>query len=115
MKDNFMSLAIAVVLGAAVGKVVQALVDDFIMPIVSSVTPSGDWQKATLDIGSVQFGVGDFVSVLINFVIIAFVVWRVAKLITEPAAAPVPTKDCQFCKTKIDPAATRCPNCTSQL
>ncbi len=115
MKDNFVSLAIAVVLGAAVGKVIQAIVDDFIMPLVSSVTPSGDWQKATLDIGSVKFGVGDFVSVLINFIIIAFVVWRVAKLVTKPAAPPAPTKDCTFCRTKIDPAATRCPNCTSQL
>ena len=81
MKDNFVALAIAVVLGAAVGKVVQALVDDFIMPIVGVVTPSGEWQKATWDVGSVKFGIGDFASVAINFIIIAFVVWRLAKLI----------------------------------
>lgn len=114
MKDNFMSLAIAVVLGAAVGKVVQALVDDFIMPIISAATPGGGWQEATLDIGSVKFGIGDFASVLINFILIAFVVWRISKLLPEPAAAP-PGKDCPFCRMPIDAAATRCPHCTSEV
>jgi large conductance mechanosensitive channel len=115
MKDNFVALAIAVVLGGAVGKVVQAIVDDFIMPIVGAVTPSGDWQKATWDVGSMKFGVGDFVSVLINFMIVAFVVWRIAKLIEKPAPPPANMKDCQFCRMSIDAAASRCPHCTSQL
>lgn len=115
MKENFVALAIAVVLGAAVGKVVQAIVDDFIMPIVGAITPSGDWQKATWDVGSMKFGVGDFLSVLLNFIIIAFVVWRMSKLIEKPAPAAAPTKQCQFCRSTIDAAATRCPNCTSQL
>jgi large conductance mechanosensitive channel len=115
MKDNFVALAIAVVLGAAVGKVVQAIVDDFIMPIVGAVTPSGEWQKATWSVGSVKFGIGDFVSVAINFIIIAFVVWRIAKLLEKPAPPPPLTKDCQFCRMSIDAQATRCPHCTSQL
>lgn len=115
MKDNFIALAIAVVLGAAVGKVVQAIVDDFIMPIVGVITPSGEWQKATWDIGSMKIGIGDFASVLINFVIIAFVVWRISKLIEKPAPAAPLTRTCPFCRTSIDAAATRCPNCTSQL
>jgi len=115
MKDNFVALAIAVVLGAAVGKVVQAIVDDFIMPIVGALTPSGDWAKATWDVGSMKFGVGNFVGVLINFIIVAFVVWRIAKLIEKPAPAPAPVKTCQYCRMEIDAAATRCPHCTSQL
>jgi large conductance mechanosensitive channel len=115
MKESFIALALAVVLGAAVGKVVQAVVDDFIMPIVGAMTPSGDWQKATWDVGSMKFGVGDFVSVLINFIIIALVVWRISKLVTKPAPPPPNTKDCQFCRMTIDAAATRCPHCTSQL
>ena len=115
MKENFAALAIAVVLGAAIGKVVQAIVDDFIMPVVGAITPSGEWQKATWDVGSMKFGVGDFISVFINFIIIAFVVWRMAKLIEKPAPAAAPTKTCPFCKSSIDAAATRCPNCTSQL
>lgn len=115
MKENFVALALAVVLGAAVGKVVQAIVDDFIMPIVGRVTPSGDWQKATWDVGSMKFGIGDFLSVLINFIIIALVVWRIAKLLEKPAPPPPSLRTCQFCKMPIDEAATRCPHCTSQL
>ena len=114
-KDNFVALAIAVVLGAAVGKVVTAIVDDFIMPIVGAVTPGGDWATATWDVGSVKFGIGNFVSVLINFIIVAFVVWRVAKLIEKPAPPPAATKKCAFCQMEIDAAASRCPHCTSQL
>lgn len=115
MKDNFVALAIAVVLGGAIGKVVQAIVDDFVMPIVGAATPSGDWQKATLDIGSIKFGVGDFVSILVNFMIVAFVVWRIAKLIEKPAPPPPLVRQCQYCRMEIDAAATRCPHCTSQL
>jgi large conductance mechanosensitive channel len=115
MKENFVALALAVVLGGAVGKAVQAVVDDFIMPIVGAVTPSGDWEKATWDVGSMKFGVGNFLSVLINFVIIAFVVWRISKLFEKPAAPPLSVRTCQFCKMAVDDAATRCPHCTSQL
>ena len=115
MKENFVALALAVVLGAAVGKVVQAVVDDFIMPIVGAATPGGTWQTATWDVGSMKFGVGNFVSVLINFIIIAFVVWRIAKMLEKPAPVEAPKRQCQFCKMEIDPAATRCPHCTSQL
>ena len=116
MKDNFIALAIAVVLGAAAGKVVQAIVDDFVMPIVASATPSGDWQKATLDLGPLKFGIGDFASVFINFLIVAFVVWRLAKLLEKPAPPPPPPgRQCQYCRMAIDAAATRCPHCTSQL
>lgn len=115
LKENFVALALAVVLGGAVGKVVQAIVDDFIMPVVGAVTPGGDWQKATWDVGSVKFGVGDFVSVLINFIIIAFVIWRISKLLERPAPPPAAVKTCQFCKMEIAEGATRCPHCTSQL
>ena len=115
MKDNFIALAIAVVLGGAAGKLVQAIVDDFIMPIVGALTPAGDWQKATWDVGSAKFGVGDFVSVAINFIIVAFVVWRIAKLLEKPAPPPPNMKDCQYCRMSMDAAASRCPHCTSQV
>ena len=115
VKQNFLALAIAVVLGGAVGKVVQAVVDDFIMPIVAAGTPQGDWQKATLDAGPVKFGIGDFASVLLNFLIVAFVVWRIAKLFERPEPPKAPARTCQFCKMEIDAAATRCPHCTSEL
>ena len=75
LTQNVLALAIAVVLGGAFGKVVTAVVEDFIMPIVSAATPSGAWQKATLDVGPLKFGVGDFASNLVNFLIIGFVVY----------------------------------------
>lgn len=114
-KQNFMSLALAVVLGAAVGKVVQAIVDDFVMPIIGAMTPSGTWQKATVGVGSVRFLIGDFGSVLINFLIIGLVVWRISKLLEKPAPLPPAMKACPFCRMEMDLAATRCPHCTSQL
>ena len=80
IKQNFLALAIAVVLGGAIGKVVQAVVDSFIMPIVAASTPGGNWQEATWDVGSISFGIGNFASVFLNFLIVAFVVWRIAKL-----------------------------------
>ena len=115
LKENFVALALAVVLGGAVGKVVQAIVDDFIMPIVGAVTPGGEWQKATWDVGSVKFGVGDFASIVLNFIIISLVIWRISKLLEKPAPPPVSVRTCQFCKMPIEDAATRCPHCTSQL
>lgn len=117
MRENVLALAIAVVLGAAAGKVVTAVVEDFIMPIVSAVTPAGAWQNMTVDVGSVRFKVGDFMSVLLNFVIIGFVVWRISKAFipkTPTPAGPI-TKPCPFCKMAVDPLATRCPHCTSEL
>ncbi len=117
MRENVLALAIAVVLGAAVGKVVTGVVDDFIMPIVGAVTPSGAWQTMTVDIGSMKFKIGDFLSVTLNFLIIGFVVWRISKAFIPPAPVPAGpiTKPCPFCKMAIDPQALRCPHCTSQL
>ena len=115
VKQNFLALAIAVVLGGAVGKVVQAVVDDFVMPIIAAGTPGGEWQKATLDVGPVKFLVGDFASIFLNFLIVAFVVWRIAKLFEKPPAPPEPVQTCQFCRMEIAAAASRCPHCTSQL
>jgi len=116
-KENFLALAIAVVVGGAAGKVVQAIVDDFIMPIVGAAAPQGEWQKATLDVGPVKFGVGDFASVFLNFLIVGFVIWRISKVFEKPAApaAEPDTKPCPFCRMQIDAAAVRCPHCTSQL
>ena len=114
LKQNILSLAIAVVVGTALNGLVKAVVDDFIMPIVGAALPAGEWQKATLDLGPVKFGIGDFASVFLNFLIVAFVAWRLARLFIKEAAAPA-TKTCDFCRMSMDPAATRCPHCTSQL
>ena len=115
MKENVLSLALAVVIGAALNKLVTAVVDDFIMPIVAVATPSGNWQASTWDLGPVAFKVGDFASALLNFLIIGFVAWRISKAFVKPAAAAPATKECGFCRMNIDALATRCAHCTSQL
>jgi len=114
LKQNVVALAIAVVIATALNTLVKAVVDDFIMPIVLFVAPGGDWQKATWNVGPIKFGVGDFLAALINFLIIGFVAWRIAKIFikTEPEK---PKKDCPYCRMSMDAAATRCPHCTSQL
>jgi len=115
IKQNIVALAIAVVVGAALGTLVKAFVDDFIMPIVAYASPSGDWQKATWDVGPVKFGVGNFLAALLSFLIIGFVAWRISKLFIRPAPASPATKSSGYCLMAVDARATRCPHCTSQL
>jgi large conductance mechanosensitive channel len=117
VKENVLALAIAVVLGAAMGKLVTAVVNDFIMPIVSAVVPAGDWRAATLDVGRVRFLVGDFLGNLVDFIIIAFVVWRISKAFIRPAPSPEKpaTRECPYCRSTIDARATRCAHCTATL
>ena len=114
LKHNVVALAIAVVVGTALNTLVKAIVDDFIMPIIVAIGPGGDWQKATWSVGSIKFGVGDFAAAVINFLIIGLVAWRISKIFIKPAA-DAPKRNCPFCRMSIDAAATRCPNCTSQL
>ncbi len=117
VKENVLALAIAVVIGAAMGKLVTALVNDFIMPVVSAVTPSGNWRSYTLDVGPVSFLIGDFIGALIDFMIVAFVVWRISKALIRPApAAEKPaTRECPHCRSTIDARATRCAHCTASV
>ena len=114
LKQNVVALAIGVVVGTALNTLVKALVDDFIMPIVAALGPGGEWQKATWSVGSVKFGIGDFIAAVINFLIIGVVAWRISKIFIKPAAE-TPKKNCPYCRMSIDAAAVRCPHCTSQL
>ena len=114
LKQNVVALAIAVVIGTALGALVKALVADFIMPIVVAIGPGGDWQKATWSVGSVKFGIGDFIAAVINFIIIGIVAWRISRIFIKPEAV-APVKTCPYCRMSMDPTATRCPHCTSQL
>ena len=115
LKQNVVALAIAVVIGAALTKLVTAFVDDFIMPIVAVLMPEGAWRETVWSVGPVDFLVGDFLSAVINFVIIGFVAWRIAKMFIKPDPESPATKTCTFCRMGIDNEATRCPHCTSEL
>jgi len=82
-KYGVIGLAVAFVMGAAVTKLVTALVADLIMPIIGAVIPGGDWRAATLSLGNIKFLVGDFTGALIDFVIIALVIFLIVKSIVQ--------------------------------
>lgn len=117
LQQNILGLALAVVVGTATHDLVQALVADFIMPVIQVLTPTDAWREATIGVGELQFLVGHFASALLNFIIIAFVAWRLMKMFIappKPSATPA-TRPCPFCKQVVDATATRCAYCTSQL
>ena len=116
IKQNVLALAVAVVVGAALTKVVDSVVADFIMPIVGALTPGGTWRAWTLNVGGVRFGIGNFLNALINFLIVGFVAWRISKAFIRPDAPKPATKSCPFCQmSDLDVRAARCPHCTSAL
>ena len=81
------ALAIAFIIGAAATTLVKSFVDNLIMPCVSVLTPSGDWKEAVLTIGPVQLGIGPFIAECINFIIIALVVFMIAKYVMKEQKA----------------------------
>jgi len=86
-KHKVIGLAVAFIIGAAAAKLVSALVSDIIMPIIAVLVPGGDWRLATLDVGPVKFLIGDFAGAVIDFVIIAFVIFIIVKYMVKEDAA----------------------------
>lgn len=78
-----MGLAVAFIIGVAATALIQSLVNDMIMPVIGAMIPGGDWQAATFAIGSIVLKWGSFLSAVINFVIIAFVVFLIAKFVMK--------------------------------
>ena len=118
IKQNALALAIAVVIGGALDRVVKAIVDGLIMPIVAVAAPAGAWETYKWQIGPFGFGLGQLASAVINFFIIGVVAWRLSKMFIRPdapAAPPAKMKDCQFCRMSIPAEAVRCGHCTSVL
>ena len=79
MKYQVIGLAVAFIIGAAATKMVTATVADIIMPIIAVIIPGGDWRSSVLQLGPVKLLVGDFVGAIIDFIIIALVVFLVVK------------------------------------
>jgi len=82
-KYQVIGLAVAFVIGTAATKLVNSTVTDIIMPIVGVVTPSGSWQTAVLEIGPLKFMIGDYVGAIIDFVIIALVIFLAVKYVMK--------------------------------
>ncbi len=127
-KTNAMALAIGVIIGAASGKVVSALVADILMPLIGLILPKGDWREAqhvlstsydkggkVISVNAIKYG--DFVGNVVDFIAIALVVFIITKALMKepPVAPPEPTQTCPFCKEANAVDATKCKACTSAL
>ncbi len=129
-KGNVVDLAVGVIVGAAFGKIVAALVADLIMPVVSLALPSGDWRTSGIILrqaadakDNVVLKYGDFVGSVLDFLVVAFVLFLIVSKVIQAAEkrfggsdeAPPATKTCTFCLESVPVAATRCKACTSTL
>jgi large conductance mechanosensitive channel len=127
-KGNVIDLAVGVIIGAAFGKIVSALVADLVMPLVSLVLPTGDWRNHGLVLRhgeSVKDDVvlkwGDFLGTLLDFFVVAIVLYLAVSKILRVAEARLhgqkdaTTKECPLCLETIPVKATRCKACTSLL
>jgi large conductance mechanosensitive channel len=83
MKYQVIGLAVAVIIGAAASKMVTAMVADIIMPIIAVLTPGGDWKTSVLQVGPIKFMIGDFIGAIIDFVIVAIVIFLIVKFIMK--------------------------------
>ncbi len=119
MRGDVLDLAVAVIIGGAFGKIVASLVTDIFMPLIGLIVGGIDFGGLAFTVGSAKVTYGNFINNVIDFTIIAFVIFLIVKSASSlkkpaPAAAPT-TKDCPYCFSSININATRCPNCTSQL
>ena len=131
-RGNVIDLAVAVIIGAAFGKIVTSLVDGVIMPPIGLALGNVDFANLFIDLsgkapaslaaakqaGLPVIAYGQFLNDVISFLIIAFVVFMLVKTINRLRAAPPPpanTKDCPYCLTAIPLGATRCAACCSEV
>ena len=122
MRGNVLDMAVGVVVGSAFTAIVNSLVNDIISPIIGLFF-NADFSDVVIQIGDVGIGVGAFLNAIINFLIVAFVLFVVIKFVNslhkkpeEPAAPEEPTtKVCPYCQSEISIKAVRCPHCTSKL
>jgi len=132
MRGNVMDMAVGIIIGAAFGKIVTSLVSDVIMPPIGLILGKVDFSSLFVSLsgrydtlaaakaaGAPTVNYGTFLNAVIDFLIVAFVIFLLVKQVNRlkkaPAPAPPNTKDCPYCKTSIPIGAVRCPNCISDL
>lgn len=138
IKGNAVDLAIGMVVGSAFTSIVNSIVNDIITPLIGAITGGLDFSEwfvsldgkhyATLseaqEAGAAILTYGNFITAIINFLIVALVIFIIFKKILAPRKkkevqnveiAPVTEKECPYCKSTININATRCPHCTSEI
>jgi large conductance mechanosensitive channel len=135
MRGNVIDMAVGIIIGAAFGRIVSSVVNDILMPPIGLVLGHVDFSNLFINLsrthydsladakkaGAAVLGYGAFFNTVIDFLIVAFVVFLLIKQINrmmkpKPAPAPPPTKECPYCVSGgIALKATRCPHCTSEL
>ncbi|HEY3413877.1 MAG TPA: large conductance mechanosensitive channel protein MscL [Armatimonadota bacterium] len=118
-KGNVLDLAVAVLIGAAFGKIITSFTSDILTPIIGAFGKA-DFSALAIQVGAAQIKYGMFINAVIDFLIVAWVLFMIVKAankMKKPTEGPTPpeTKDCPFCLSTIPAAATRCSACTSQL
>jgi len=133
MRGNVVDMAIGIIIGGAFGKIISSLVGDVLMPPIGRLMGNLDFSnlffalngqvydslKAAKDAGAPTINYGLFLNTVIDFVIVAFVIFLLVKQMNRlkkeaPAAAPA-TKECPYCLSQIPLKATRCVGCTSEV
>ena len=121
LKGNVMDLAVGVIIGGAFQAIVTSLVGDIITPIIG-IFASTDFSNLIATINGSEVKYGAFITAIINFIIMAFIIFCIVKGLNKLAErkkkeeANEPTeKTCPFCQSTISIKATRCPHCTSAL
>ncbi len=136
MRGNVLDLAVGVIIGAAFGKIVTSVVNDLLMPVISLATGKIDFANLFISLNGVHYdslaeakaakppaptlNYGIFINTVIEFLIIAFVIFLIVKQVNRfmpppPPPPPTSTKECPECCSTIALAAKRCPQCTSAL
>jgi large conductance mechanosensitive channel len=119
MRGNVMDLAIAVIIGGAFGKIIASLVNDVLMPLIGLLLGGVTFSELSGTVNGVDIMYGLFIQAIVDFIIVAFVVFMLVRTMNNMKKQPAPsdptTKECPYCFTAVPIKATRCPHCTSQL
>ena len=138
IKGSAVDMAVGIIIGAAFGSIITSLVKDIIMPPISVLTGGLDWSNKFMILrdapggatfataadaakaGAVTWNYGNFVTLIVNFLIVAFCIFLLVRAINnlkkpKPGAADPVSKECPYCLMTIPIKATRCPHCTSEM
>jgi large conductance mechanosensitive channel len=121
MRGNVVDLAVAVVIGAAFGAIVTALVKDLITPLIAAIFGKPDFSAIKFTINNSQFAVGDFINAVVSFVLVAAAIYffvvmpmnAVTSRFKKPDDAAPALRECPECLSEIPAAASRCKFCTA--